>query len=117
MAKTSTTTVTMSVTGDGVSLSYTPLGAPIVNAAAPAGGPVAIALAAGDNTITVPPGAVGFILVPPAASVVVKRLKGIAADTGFTLAPATPSVIALPTAAASVLLNASATETVSIQWI
>lgn len=117
MAKTATTSISVLVTGDGVNESFIPPTAPLVNAAAPAGGPLSVALASGDNTLTVPPGAQGFIFVPPSSSVVAKKLKGIGGDTGFSLSPTNPSVIMLVAGASTVLINAGSAETVSIHWI
>ena len=54
------------------------IAAPIINAAAPAGGPLNVALSSGDNTLAVPQGAQGFVFVPPSSSVVAKKLKGVA---------------------------------------
>lgn len=117
MAKTATTSISVLVTGDGVNETFQPPTQPIVNAAAPAGGPISVALASGDNTLTVPPGAQGLIFVPPSASVVVKKLKGVGGDTGFTLSATLPSVLMLPAGTATVLINAASSETVSIHWI
>jgi hypothetical protein len=117
MAKTSTTSVSVAVSGDGVAETFTPSSSPVINASAPAGGPISVALSTGDNTLTVPPGAQGFVFVPPTSSVVVKKLKGIAGDTGFTLSPTLPSVIMLPAGATTALVNAASSETVSIHWI
>lgn len=117
MAKTATTSISVLVTGDGVNESYIPPTAPLTNAAAPAGGPLSVALSSGDNTLTVPPGAQGFIFVPPSSSIVVKKLKGVGGDTGFTLNAALPSVVSLPSGTATVLINAASSETVSIHWI
>lgn len=117
MAKTATTSISVLVTGDGVNESFIPPTAPMVNAAAPAGGPLSVALSSGDNTLTVPPGAQGLIFVPPSSSVVVKKLKGIGGDTGFTISPTLPSILMLPAGASTVLINAASSETVSIHWI
>ena len=117
MAKTSTTSISVAVTGDGVVESFTPATAPIVNAAAPAGGPLNVALSTGDNTLAVPPGAQGLVFVPPSSSVVAKKLKGIAGDTGFLLSPTLPSAIMVPAGTATVLINAASAETVLIHWV
>lgn len=117
MAKTATTSISVLVTGDGVNETFQPPTQPIVNSAAPAGGPISVALTSGDNTLTVPPGAQGFLFVPPSSSVVVKKLKGIGGDTGFTISAALPQVIMLPSGASTVLINAASSETVSIHWI
>lgn len=117
MAKKSTVTLAVTVTGDGVNTTYNPVGTPIINLAAPAGGPIAAALSTGDNTLTVPAGASHLLIVPATDSVVVKKLKGVGGDTGFTIAPASPTLLGLPAAAVSVLLNASAGEVITIEWL
>lgn len=117
MAKKSSLSMTVTVAGDGVNTTYNPVGTPIVNLAAPAGGPLSVALTTGDNTLAVPAGAVALLVVPDPASVVVKKLKGVGGDTGFTIAPASPSLLGLPSSAVSVLLNASAGETITIEWL
>lgn len=117
MAKTATTTISVLVTGDGVNETFQPPTQPVANTNAPAGGPISVALSSGDNTLTVPPGAMGLLLVPPSSSVVVKKLKGIGGDTGFTINAALPQVIWLPAGASTMLLNAASSETVSIHWL
>lgn len=117
MAKKSVITLSVQVTGDGVNTTYTPVGMPLINVAAPAGGPIAVALTLGDNTLTVPAGAVAVLLVPPTNSVVVKTLKGVGGDTGVIIAPAAPTMLGLPSGATSILLNASAGETISVEWL
>ena len=117
MAKICTTSLSVTVTGDGVSESFTPATSPVVNTAAPAGGPVDVSLSSGDNTITVPTGTKGFLIVPPSASAVAKKLKGAGGDTGFGLAPALPSAIMVPTGTATIIINAASAETVSIHWL
>lgn len=117
MAKTSTTSLSVAVTGDGVAATYTPATAPMVNTAAPAGGPVDVTLAIGDTTIAVPTGAQGFVLVPPSASTVVKTLKGVGGDTGFAIALALPTMISLPASTTTILVNAASSEVVAIHWL
>ena len=117
MAKISTTSLSVVVAGDGVSESYTPPGTPITNAAAPAGGPLNVTLSTGDNTLTVPTGAVAALVVPPTTSTVTKKIKGAAGDTGVTIASATPMLLPLGTGTASFILNASAGETIAVHWL
>ena len=118
MAKQSTVTLVVAIQGDGINTSYTPPGAPIVNLTAPAGGPITVSLAIGDNTLTVPPGSLGLLIVPPATSTVTKILKGVALDTGFTISPSRiTGPIGLPVGAMTVLLNASAIEVITVQWL
>ena len=116
MAKASTVTLSVTITGDGESLSYSLPAGNITNAAAPMGGPIPTALTSGDNTITVPSGAVEVLIVPPAASVVVKKLKGIGGDTGVTISPSQPMMLSLPAGATTFILNAGSTETVTLVW-
>jgi hypothetical protein len=117
MSKTSTISVQLSVIGDGVSDLYTPPGYPIVNNSAPTGIPVPIVLALGDNTIAVPTGTQAFLLQPPTGSVVTKKLKGVGGDTGFLINPSLPLIVPVPTGTTSILINASAGETVQIAWL
>lgn len=112
MAKTSTLTITVQVTGDGVNDNWTPT--PPQNTAAPGGGPQLLALASGDNTITVPAGASGFVLLPPAGSAVVKKIKGAGGDTGVTISNTLPFVGSV--SAGSLIINASNVENVQIFW-
>ena len=114
MAKTSTTQITVTTTGDGVTSTDAP--AATVNTAAPSGGPVAVALSAGDNTITVPSNAVGMVVIPPAASTNAKKLKGAGGDTGFSLRPNEPAALPLPASTASVIINSVGAETVFVHW-
>lgn len=49
------------------------------------GGLSIVDLTTGDNTITVPSGATGVLLVPPADNAEGIELKGVGADTGFEI--------------------------------
>lgn len=114
MSKASQVAITYSATGDGMTLTFATTAQE--NLASP-GEQQPLLLATGDNTIAVPTGAKGVIVVPPSASVIVKKLKGIGGDTGFILRAASPSYLALPDSTATILLNASAGETVSLVWV
>jgi hypothetical protein len=114
MSKTSTTQISVSTIGDGVLSTDAPPAT--INIAAPSGGPVAVALALGDNTIAVPSGATGMVLIPSSSSTNAKRLKGLAGDTGFALRPNEPASIPLPASTTTVLLNSAAAETVFVHW-
>jgi hypothetical protein len=84
MAKLATTTLSVTVTGDGVNETYVPPTAPVVERErARRRTAQSVALSSGDNTLSVPPGAQGLIFVPPSASAVAKKLKGIGGDTGL----------------------------------
>jgi hypothetical protein len=74
VSKASEVSITYSATGDGMTLTFT--STTQENAASP-GEQQPLLLATGDNTITVPTGAKGVIVVPPAASTVVKKLDRI----------------------------------------
>jgi hypothetical protein len=56
-------------------------------------------LASGVNTITVPSGASGFVLVPPSTNTNTIQLKGVSGDTGLSLPKASFSVYTFDTAA------------------
>jgi len=111
MSKASEVAISYSATGDGMTLTYATTAQE--NATSP-GEQQPVTLAIGDNTLTVPTGAKGVILVPPASSTVVKKLGG---STGFTIRSDAPSYLALPNSTASIVLNASAIETLSLFWM
>ncbi len=114
MAKSISTRFTITTTGDGVTSEWKP--APMSNSAGAAGGPVGVQLAAGDNYISVPTGAMGFTLKPLASSVVVKRLKHYPGETGFSIRTGEPASIPLPTGVATLMINASGVEVIDIHW-
>lgn len=119
MAKTSTITTTINVTGDGVTESYQPVGFPIVNNAAPGGVPTPVTLTAGDNILAVPAGSTGWVLMPPSGSTITKRLKDSATpgDVGYLLSTTQPSILSIGAAQTTIRLNASTPgETVTIAW-
>jgi len=113
MAKSVTSTIAYSLSGDGFS-------GPIFNLATVNGtgiAPGSITLAAGANTVTVPATAVGVTIVPPAGSANAKTLKGIAGDTGILLNPAVPTSLAFTAAGvATFVINSAGTETVALLW-
>jgi hypothetical protein len=115
MAKQSQIIVQIIVTGDGMNETYQmPI---ITNPAAPGGGPIALALASGFNTIPVPPGSTGVWIIPSASSAVGKTLKGITGDTGQPISPNSPTFIALVSPVpASIFITATAPETITLQW-
>lgn len=117
MAKTVTTTLAVTVTGDGFGPSAnTPLySASMQNATG--GPPGQQALAMGNNTIAVPATAAGVVIVPPAGSAVALTLKGVNGDTGIALDPANPTHLRLtPGAVASFVLNAGGAVAVALLW-
>lgn len=118
MAKIATVFLSIQIVGDGLNETFNISGTdPIVNPAAPGGGPLAYALLTGDNTIPVPPGTLAWLLVPPANSTIAKKLKGVGGDTGYPLLPNLPALMTVAVGATSILINVSASENVSIHWI
>jgi len=61
----------------------------------------------GDNTLVVPPTANVIILSPPTTNAMVLKLKGAAGDTGITLQPDLPTILAWTSG--PVIINASGT--------
>lgn len=110
MAKTSTVSVGVTITGDGTTTSYSPTA--VQNTSAPDGGPRLLVLTTGNNTITPPTGATGFTLSP---GTVAKTLKGIAGDTGVPLSITGLTTVFLASAA-SFVINSTGGETISIFW-
>ena len=83
------------------------------SAAANAASPASItvhALAAGDNTITVPTSAgitvKGATIIPPAGNAQAIVLKGVGGDTGVTLSKLDPTSLGFEAAPANFILNA-----------
>ena len=113
MAKTATASVTIAVSGDGVSFKFT---TPTQTNAASPFQHQPIALTTGANTITPPAGATMALVVPPTSSAVTKTLKGVTGDTGYALnPPGMPSFI--PVGAGALVINASSGETVEFYWL
>lgn len=113
MAKTNTTTVAVSVAGDGFP------GAIYSGSVANAAGtpPGSFTLATGFNSIPVPASATGVTVIPPPGSVITKQLKGITGDTGIALSPSNPTFLSFAAGANATLgITASAGETVSLLW-
>lgn len=108
MALTSSWKLTLAVTGDGLTTSYTPAESTVTNPAAPEGIPLFVELTGGVNSIPIPAGAVMVTIYPPPASVVTKTLNGLA------VAPGLPVVYGLPAGATAVAITASAPETVKV---
>lgn len=73
-------------------------------------------LATGGNDLSVPTGSMNMVIMPPAASTAVLKLKGGAGETGFALRSGYPSAIPLPTGTANVHIDSSIRELVYIHW-
>jgi hypothetical protein len=70
----------------------------------------------GNNTVTVPTGATGFILIPPAGNMTPIVLKGASGDTGVSLHLTDPSKISLASGQTTVILNVTGVITLEIEW-
>lgn len=117
MAKQSTVTLGVSVTGDGLTLGYSPQGFPLQNPNAPAGVPTSVAIVNGNNTISIPSGCIAILIQPPAGSVITKTLKGVAGDTGVPIHTANPTLLSLPSGTSSILIAANGAETLAISFL
>jgi ABC-type Na+ efflux pump permease subunit len=120
MAKTSTSSLSVAVSGDGiVGETYVPQGYPVVNVAAPAGGEFPYALTSGDNTIAVPAGAIGYILRPLTSSIVAKQIRSASSVVGPSIAPALPfGPLFFPASPpANIVVNAASPEPVFVMWL
>ena len=114
MAKTVTTLIQVSVSGDGYAASPLFSQSSQNLAGTP---PSSVALINGNTTVNVPATAQGFTIVPPPGSTVSKTLKGVAGDTGVPVHPTLPTSVALtPGAVASLVISANGAETVEVLW-
>lgn len=115
MSKTSTLSLAVTVNGDGLAgATYIPPQSPVINANAPEGVPVAVALSSGANTLSVPAGALHAVVSPSTTSTNVKHLKTTSGDVGI---PFTNQVAIIPVAGLSaVYCDATAAETIAVAW-
>jgi len=115
MSKTAQVATTISASGDGLTLSFT---SPVqTNASSPAEHQP-VTLSTGDNTITVPTGALGVLIVPVATSTVAKKIKTVGGDSGSPINAAYATFWALVASTATITINAAAPgETISLYWI
>lgn len=89
----------------------------VSNTAAPVDAVSTLVLSSGNNTITVPTGAIAALLIPPIANAVALILKGVNGDTGVSLGLTTPTLISLAAAQTTFVVNAGSNVTVVVQWI
>lgn len=83
-----------------------------ISSAAAVGQQTDLVLASGDNTITVPSTATAAIVVFASASTTTKKIKGVAGDTGITLAKTGKFVLQFDTTPpASFIINSSVADT------
>ena len=115
MSKTATTSQTATVTGDGLSYTEGP-NAVTNNSAQPPG---SIACSTGANTVTVPGGVMGVMLVPPPTNALTIMLKGVTGDTGVALSKVNPTTLMfdLSPPASFVLTVGSGTVTIGLVWL
>lgn len=64
-------------------------------------------LASGTNTISVPSGAVGCLIVPPSGNTIAITLKGVGADTGFRIHNTNPIMLSFDSSVTSFVLSAA----------
>jgi hypothetical protein len=116
MATTSTTNLSITISGQGFSYTYTPPTSAFANSAAPGAVPTNVALVSGNNTITLPTGTQVVLIVPPAGSANAKTLKGVNGDTGIALNPALPTLLTVASSVTSIVINATSGETIQIAY-
>jgi hypothetical protein len=114
MAKTNTTSLSYSVSGE--SFLGTPMFAQVFTntSGLPPG---SFTLAAGFNSIPVPATALGVTIVPPPGSTNTKTLKGVTGDTGIGVDPASPIVLKFTAAQiANIGITSGGVETLTLLW-
>lgn len=74
-------------------------------------------LASGANTITVPTGSVGVVIVPDADNTTALTLKGVSGDTGISISPSDPTLLTFGTAPASIVVTAASLLTTTTAFI
>ena len=115
MAKSVTTVVTSTITGDGYGGSGPFFNQSVVNATGLA--PSSFTLAAGFNSIPVPATALGVVIVPAAGGGNGKTLKGITGDTGIPIAPNGTCVLTWTAAQVATLgITSVGIETIELIW-
>lgn len=115
MSKSSSTQITVTTTGDGVTATDSPPA--ITSTNSPAGGPLKVSMASGDNTLTFPSGGAGLLIIPPTDSTTAKTLKGAGGDTGIKMYPSKPLLYWFKSGETSIILNVGADEVVSLHWL
>lgn len=115
MAKTVTTTITVTLSGDGFG------GSPLFNQSVTnisGVAPGSAILSTGFQTIAIPATAVGVVIVPPPGNTVSMTLKGISGDTGTTLDPGLPTAYKFPIGlgAFGIALGVGGPITVQLIW-
>lgn len=75
-----------------------------------------VALSSGFNSIAVPTGATGLLIVPPSGNTVSLTLKGITGDTGLRIHNTDPTSLALHSSTTTVGITTSGTVTLRLIW-
>ena len=114
MAKTAALSIGVNAVGDGAVLN---LGIALASNVASPVQRQSVALAAGANTLTPPTGALYCLIVPSAASVITKTIKGVTGDTGLPIAMATATLLSLVVTPAAFVLTAGGIETIEVYWL
>ncbi len=117
MAKTSQASIGVTVTGDGETSTFVPPANPMTNATAPSGGTTPLVLAAGNNVVTLPAGAVGVVIVPPTTSANAKVIKGIAGDTGIGMVANQACLLTFVAGTTVFSINSIGVETINLHWL
>jgi hypothetical protein len=73
-------------------------------------------LASGANTITVPTGATGVTIIPPAGNTETITAKGVTGDTGISLHRTNPSYIGLYSVSTFVLTASGTVTALRLIW-
>lgn len=111
MSITANVTININFSGD---ITYTQDFDADANIASP-GSSITTNLASGANTITVPTGATGVLIVPPASNAVTLTLKGVTGDTGIAVGLISPIFLSLNSVSTFVITAGSAV-TVRLIW-
>jgi len=117
MAKTSSCSIGVTVSGGGETATYVPPGSPVSNPAAPNGGSVAYALAAGVNSIAVPTGAIGVVISPPTSSTNAKTAPAATGQVGVATRANAPSVTFFDAAVTTFDITSAGIEVVNLHWL
>lgn len=112
---------TLTVTGmtAGLSVGEKVIGPLTMAGSATVGTILDVALAAGDNTIAVPPGATAALIVLPSTNTGVLKLRTNLdpGDVGVSFGPTGWAVLPLATGTTSLIVNAPATGTLELSFI
>jgi hypothetical protein len=66
-----------------------------------------LVLSSGDTTVSVPSGATGVLITPPATGGSTYKLKGAGGDTGVQLHATNPTLLCLASGQTSIIINSA----------